>query len=731
MLVARSASTATLRACLQGRLFVAAAAPSIRALPSLNRLRHYTTVADVLMGAARSSAAAASNKGRAPLSSKGTREVSTSSTQQVTGEMPGVDQAMDALRSKPFDPRKAAFWEDKEPVPFLFFARVMDMISNESGRLVMTEILCNAFRTVIATTPQDLLPVVYLSANKIAPAHDGIELGIGDASIIKALADAFGRKEDQIKSQMKALGDLGLVAKASRSTQRLMFKHPPLTCAKVLETFRSIAKESGKDSQEKKRSRMKSLLVAATDCEPQYLVRLLQAKLRVGLAEATVLVALAQAAVYAEQPPVSSSMLPGRLEEAAEIMKQTYSVLPIFEKIVPILLTDGISKLPEVCAFTVGVPVGPMLAKPTKGVSEILDKFQNTVFTCEYKYDGERAQIHYFEDGRVEVYSRNAERNTGKFPDVTSSISGYMKPEVSSFVMDCEIVAYDKESNKILPFQVLSTRARKGVILSDIKVKVLIFAFDLLYLNGRVLLQEQLVRRRELLYQSFIEKPGEFQFATATNSKELEEIQSFLDDAINHSCEGLIVKTLEKDATYEPAKRSNNWLKLKKDYMDTIGDSLDLVPIGAFHGRGKRVGVYGAFLLACYDPDKEEYQSICKIGTGFTEAVLEERSNTLRKHVIDTPRPYYRYGETLAVDVWFDPVEVWEVKAADLSISPVHKAAYGELETSKGISLRFPRLLRMREDKKPEQATSSDQVVDLYRAQKINHRSTKNEDDSS
>ncbi|KAH8970003.1 hypothetical protein BDL97_02G063400 [Sphagnum fallax] len=629
-----------------------------------------------------------------------------------------------------FDPQMAAFWKPGEHVPFIFLASAFDMISDESGRLAMTNILCNVFRTVISTTPQDLLAVVNLSANRIAPAHEGVELGIGDAAIIKVLTEAYGRKDEQIKAQLKTLGDLGSVAKCSRSSQKLMFKPAPLTCMKVLDTFNEIAKEAGNQSQDKKRARMKALLVAATDCEPLYLVRLLQSKLRIGLAEKTVLAALAHAAVLSEVPKVPPAQLAARLEEAEEIMKHTYSVLPIYEQIIDAVLKFGICKLSEVCSFKLGVPVGPMLAKPTTGVSEVLNKFQDMDFTCEYKYDGERAQIHYMEDGTIQIYSRNAEHNTGKFPDIVAAMPRFMKPGVTSFVLDCEVVAYDREKNKILPFQILSTRARKGVSLNTIKVQVCLFAFDLLYLNGHPLLHEQLNIRREHLYASFLEVDGEFRFATAKNSNDLEEIQKFLEDAIDHSCEGLIVKTLTKDATYEPAKRSNNWLKLKKDYMTSTGDSLDLVPIGAFYGRGKRVGVYGAFLLACYDEDREEFQSICKIGTGFSEAVLEERSTTLRSHVIDQPKSYYRYGETIGVDVWFDEVEVWEVKAADLSISPVHRAAIGLVDSSKGISLRFPRLVRLREDKTPVEATSAEQVAELYRAQKINHGTADdNEDD--
>lgn len=629
-----------------------------------------------------------------------------------------------------FDPKLVATWDKGERVPFIFVALAFDLIAKESGRIVITDIVCNMLRTVMHTTPEDLVAVVYLAANKIAPAHEGLELGIGDSSIIKALAQACGKSEKDVKKRYDSEGDLGIVAQKSRSSQSMMRKPDPLTVTKVFNTFRAIAKESGKDSQEKKKNHIKALLVAATDCEPQYLIRLLQVKLRIGLAEQTLLAALGQAAVYTEKHSTPPPHIQSPLEEAAKIVKQVYSLLPVYDKIIPALLSGGVWNLSNTCCFTLGVPVGPMLAKPSKGVSEIVQKFQDTEYTCEYKYDGERAQIHYMEDGSVEIYSRNAERNTGKFPDVAVAMSRLKKSSVTSFVLDCELVAYDRENNKILPFQVLSTRARKNVSMSDIKVNVCIFAFDILFLNGRPLIQEQLKVRRECLYDSFEQQAGFFQFATAITSKDIDEIQKFLDAAVESSSEGLIIKTLNKDATYEPSKRSLNWLKLKKDYMDSFGDSLDLVPIAAFHGRGKRTGVYGAFLLACYDTNNEEFQSICKIGTGFSETVLEERSVSLREKVIPKPKTYYSYADasnTNNPDVWFEPTQVWEVKAADLTISPVYRAAVGIVDPDKGISLRFPRLVRVREDKKPEEASSSEQVAEMYTAQ--SNRSSNHQDD--
>ncbi|KAK7404796.1 hypothetical protein VNO78_05755 [Psophocarpus tetragonolobus] len=649
-----------------------------------------------------------------------------SASQEKTGEL---KKLVPQLKKKPsdFDPSSVVAWEKGKPVPFLFLCLAFDMISQESGRIVITDIVCNLLRTVIYSTPDDLVLVVYLSANRIAPSHQGLEMGVGDASISKALAEAYGRTEPWIKTQYQKRGDLGLVAKESRSSQSMMWKPDALTIRKVFNTFHLIAKETGKESQEKKKNHIKALLVAATDCEPQYLIRLLQSKLRIGYAEKTLLAALGRAAVYTEEHSKPPPGIQSPLEEASEIIKRVYSVLPDYDKIISTLLTEGLWMLPKKCNFTPGIPVGAMLSKATKGVFEVYNKFQNVEFACEYKYDGERAQIHYMENGSVEVYSRNAERSTEKFPDVVATVSRLKKATVSSFVLDCEIVAYDRKTQKISSFQMLSTRARKKVELADIKVNVCVYAFDLLYLNGQALLQENLRVRREHLYASFEEESGFFQFATSITSNDVEEIQRFLDQAVGASCEGLIIKTLNEDATYEPAKRSRNWLKLKKDYMENIGDSLDLVPIAAFHGRGKRTGVYGAFLLACYDNDNEEFQSICKIATGFTEDMLEQCSSSLSSKVIPKPKPYYRFGETINPDVWFEASEVWEVKAADLTISPVHRAAVGIVDPDKGISLRFPRILRVRPDKAPEQATSSEQVAEMYNAQKHDH--TNNQDD--
>ncbi|EPB75124.1 ATP-dependent DNA ligase domain protein [Ancylostoma ceylanicum] len=313
-----------------------------------------------------------------------------------------------------------------------------------------------------------------------------------------------------------------------------------------------------------------------------------------------------------------------------------------------------------------------MLAHPTKGIGEIMKRFGEAEFACEWKYDGERGQI-----------------------------KECIRPGVSSFVVDAEIVAWDTDAKSILPFQVLTTRKRKNAGDSEIKVQVCVFLFDILYLNNEPLVKESFRKRREILRKNFM-----------------------------GNCEGLMVKALDEHATYEIAKRSHNWLKLKKDYLDGVGDTLDLVVMGAYFGTGKRTGVYGGYLLACYDADSEEYQSICKIGTGFSDEDLKTQYELLLPFKVDMARPYYAYDESLKPDVWFDPHVVFEVKCADLSISPRHLAARGLVESDKGISLRFPRFLRIRDDKKAEDATTSTQVAAMYKNQdQIRNQASKNDEE--
>ncbi|KAG0213346.1 hypothetical protein BGX28_004684 [Mortierella sp. GBA30] len=618
---------------------------------------------------------------------------------------------------------ESASWKKGEPVPYAALCQTFEQIEDTTKRLQILDFLVKFLISVIKLSPESLLTVIYLSINKLCPEYEGLELGIGESLLMKAIAESTGREMKKIKADYAEIGDLGVIAMNSRSNQPTMFKPKALTIPHVFKTLKDIASLSGNSSQKQKVDKIKLLLVSCRNKEAKYLMRSLEGKLRIGLAERTVVVALAQAIVLSRpnMKKLSKEKLQTELEEAASIVKAVYSELPCYDLIVPALLKGDIAGLKDACKLTPGIPLKPMLAHPTKALTDILDRFENVAFTCEYKYDGERAQIHKLEDGSMRIYSRNSENMSAKYPDVMERLTKFAKNSTKSFVLDCEAVAWDREQKCILPFQVLSTRKRKDVKEEDIKVQVCIFAFDLLYLNGDSLLREPLAKRRELLLEHFNEVDGEFAFAKSMNSTQIEDIQTFLDQSVADNCEGLMVKTLNgAEATYEPSKRSRNWLKVKKDYLSGVGDSIDLVVIGAYVGRGKRTGVYGGYLLACYDPEREEYQSICKIGTGFSEQDLEVHHKELKEHVIPEPKSYYLLGEGNKPDIWFAPVKVWEIKCADLSVSPVYKAAVGIVDSTKGISLRFPRFIRVRDDKSPENATSSEQIAEMYNDQKLN-----------
>lgn len=633
-------------------------------------------------------------------------------------------------------------WKDGNPVPYKFLADAFSKVEEISGRLEIQAILTEVFRNIISSTPDDLVPAIYLCINKLAPAHEGIELGIGESILMKALSQVSGRTVNALKASYKKVGDLGDVASTARTNQKTMFPPPPLTVRKVYQEFKAIAAISGKSTQDAKRGKIVKLLVAASTTEAKYISRAVLGKLRIHLADKTVIAALSAALTLTKLNVNTDILLTSEgkkktkmtakeqdiedsLIESAELLGSVYSQLPVWDVIVPTLLKLKTidERLQKECKLKPGIPVSPMLAKPTKAISEVLERFAETSFTCEFKYDGERAQVHRLADGSVRIYSRNAENLTPKYPDLVASLPKALNSEYrgASFIVDAEAVAYDLEKKQILPFQELQGRKRKDVEAHEVTVKVCIFAFDLLFFNGESLIDKSLTSRRERLMQGFEEQEGQFMFAKGEDSRDPEEIMSLLNRSIKDGCEGLMVKALEgENSTYEPNNRSQNWLKVKKDYLEGCGDSLDLVPIGGYNGRGKRAGIYGAFLLACYDPDTEEYQSICKIGTGFSEEALDNFAKFFNdpdaENKSESSKSYYRTPalKTLEPDVWFEPVQVWEVKCADLSISPQHTAGTGLVDPDKGIALRFPRFIRIREDKKPDEATTSEQVAEFY-----------------
>lgn len=594
---------------------------------------------------------------------------------------------------------------------FQVCADILFKIENAHGRNDMIKLLQDYLHTLMTEDYDSVLAVANFTLNRVAPAHENIELGAGEALVIKAVSEVTGLTPTEIRRLKKDCGDLGEVAQLASKFQTGEL----ITVKEVMEKMYEMATTQGKDSQKARIAILGDLLKrCGTKVEARYVARFCLGKMRTGLAELSVVEALGQALYRWE----TGDSVQKKMKEGAGVVKTAFTLVPDMGKILRAVKNEGgMYNLTKSCESAAGIPMKPMLATPTTGIEDVMSKLKGAVFSCEYKYDGERAQIHYMEGGKIRIFSRNSENNTEKYPDIINRLPQSINEGVKSFILDAEAVAWDVEKKQILPFQKLATRKRKDVKEEEITVQVCVFAFDVLYMNGVSQVNKSFRERRELMRSCFTEVEGQFIFARDMLSNKPEDIQTFMNKAVKEDCEGLMIKTLDVNATYEIAKRSRSWLKLKKDYMEGVCDTLDLVVIGGFNGVGKRTGTYGAFLLACYNPDNQMYESICKIGTGFSDEDLINQHKLLSEVRREGAQENYLVGSTMKPDQWFLPSYVWEVKVADLTVSPVHKAAIGLVSQTEGISLRFPRFERVREDKKGEDATTSAQVAEMYNGQ--------------
>jgi DNA ligase-1 len=644
-----------------------------------------------------------------------------------------------SLSSERFDIILDARFKVQEPVPFKCLTGAFEEVESSKGKNsknIQKEIMSNLFRSIIVLNPAHLVKCFYLCIGRLCPEHHGTELGIGNEMLYKAIAKTVGQTPKSIKASENNIGDLGTVAGNGKASQKNLTsyfskqtKKVPLTIERVYDSLWKIATTHGNNSVALKEDELIKLMQQADSEEIKYLVRIVQKSLKIGASELTMISALARAASLTPPnqsfpPQVVKAEVSSLSEAFEECLSKAINECPDYDKVIGELLKyspgDDITSIFKECRITPGTPVKPMLAQPTKGIKEILKRFTDIEFTCEFKYDGMRAQIHILPDRTIKIYSRGAEDMTGMYPDIIQFLQQHINPDsISDCIIDSEVVAFDSRTNRIKPFQEIQHRSRVNVDIHSIEINVCVFVFDILYLNGRSLLDLNLNDRREVLFKSIQEEKGKLQYIEFKNVTLFEDIESLLVESVRIGCEGLMVKTLVSNAQYEPARRSFNWLKLKKDYItedsgqNKMTDSVDLIPIGAYFGTGKRTGVYGSYLLAIYDPDNDEYQTVCKAGTGFKEEMLQLMFSTLKDLEIPKPLSNFRSLHN-DIDVWFQPEIVWEIQGADLSISPKHTSAWGRAAENKGISIRFPRFVRNRPDKKPHDSTSPEQILKMF-----------------
>ncbi len=578
---------------------------------------------------------------------------------------------------------------------YAVIAESYEKIEATTKRLEMTDYLVE----LLKKTPKDIIAkVVYLTQGKLCPDFVGVEMGVAEKLAIKALIRASGGSESVILSELQKSGDIGETAeKQLAKRKQSTFFTKKLTVERVYETLDKLAKTSGSGTVDTKMALLSGLLTDAGPKEAKWLIRTVTGNLRLGIADMTVLEALA--------------ISYGGGKETREKIERAYNISSDLGRVASVVAEKGLEGI-EKFQVMVGEPIRPMLAERLGVPEEILDKFGGKC-VAEYKYDGERVQAHK-NGSKVMLFSRRLENISDQYPDAVILVREQITAKEAIFEAEC--VAVDLETGDMRPFQELMHRRRKyGVEEAITQYPISLFAFDALYVDGKDLTQEPFPQRRKAL-EAAIKPNDRVKPATQKLVKNPKELEDFFEEAIEDGCEGVMCKSTSKDSVYQAGSRGWLWIKFKRDYRSEMTDTVDLVVVGAFHGRGKRVGTYGALLLATYKQKDDTFETVTKCGTGFTDKDLAQLHEMLQKHIV--PRKNSRVKSMLEADVWFEPAVVLEILGAEVTLSPIHMAAMDAIRKGSGMAIRFPRFTgKYRTDKAPEDATTSKEIVEMYKGQ--------------
>ncbi|MEX0862361.1 ATP-dependent DNA ligase [Nitrosopumilus sp.] len=577
---------------------------------------------------------------------------------------------------------------------FSTLAGAFNKMESTSKRLELTQFLVELFEK----TPQDVISkIVYLIQGKLRPDFEGIELGVAEKLAIRAISKSSGIPIKKIEEEYRKGGDLGHAASIilEQKTQTT-FLVEDITVERVYETLFKIANLGGSRSQDMKMKYISSLLNDATPIEASFILKILLGTLRLGIAENTVMDALA----------ITFS---GN-KENRKILQHAYNVSSDLGKVAETIATKGLEGVEkfEIVLFN---PIRPMLADRVKSEEDAIERMGNE-FAAEYKLDGERVQLH-IEGEKVVLFSRSLENISSYYPDIIEKIPKAIQAD--NIILEAEAVAINENSGEFLPFQELMHRRRKYKIEKAMtQYPITVNFFDILYCNGKSCLELSYKERREMLEKN-VNEDDFAKYIPMNLVKNKNEIEEFMENSINAGSEGLMLKMLDKP--YQAGSRGSHWLKLKREYRNELGDSLDLVVIGGFFGKGRRTGNYGTLLLATYEEDEDAFTSICKVGTGFSDEDLDQLYQILNSKVTIKKNP--RIISEMEADVWFEPELVIEVVASEITLSPIHKAAKDVIRKDTGLALRFPKFTgKIRLEKLPEDASTNEEIITLYKGQK-------------
>jgi len=581
---------------------------------------------------------------------------------------------------------------------FSIISTMFEKMEKTAKRTELTSILVE----LLKKTPKKIIPnVVYLLQGIIRPNFEGVELGVAEKLAIRAISKSAGLPIKKIEDDYRDGGDLGLTASnILKLKTQTTFTVEKITVERVYETLFKIAKLEGKGSQDLKMKYVSSLLNDATPLEAKFVVKILLGTLRLGIAENTVMDALAIA-------------FTGKKENKEQI-ENAYNVSSDLGKVSLIIATDGIDGIKKF-KITLFSPIRPMLADRVQSEKDVIKKMPER-FAAEYKLDGERVQIHK-QSNKIILFSRRLENITQYYPDIVENIGKTLN--VDEGVFEAEIVPINENTGEFLPFQELMHRRRKYKLDEAVsQYPITVNFFDVLYYDKKDCLNLEYSERRKIL-ERLVHEDDFSKLVPMLFVKNENEIKDFLENSINAGCEGLMLKS--PDASYRAGTRGSNWLKLKREYRNELGDSLDLIVIGAYFGRGRRTGLYGTLLLATYNPEMDNFPSICKVGTGFTDESLDQLYQILSNKVILKKNP--KIVSEMEADIWFEPELVLEIVASEITLSPIHKTGMDLIRKDSGFALRFPKFTgKIRYEKAVEDASTGEEVFALYKRQsKINH----------
>ena len=609
---------------------------------------------------------------------------------------------------------------------FQKLAQYFQKLEETASRNQMTEILAQLIKE---SGTDEVDKICYFSLGQLAPLYAGIEFNLADKMMIRVLAQAYGQDEKLIKDKYKELGDLGDVAAFFDKKA----KAKPMTVNQTYERLYEIALEEGEGSVERKISKMAQLLDDLNAKSAKYVVRIPLGRLRLGFSDMTILDAL-------------SWMVTGDKSKRAEI-EEAFNARADVGQIAQIIKKQGIGGLKKV-KVSLGVPVMPALCQRLPTAEEMIKKMAprqpstraqaegawgKAKIAVEPKFDGTRLQVHFSkkrkweqkEDqlsftfqpkGFVRTFTRNLENTTHMFPDLIQAVFKEVKAQEA--ILDCEAIGYNLKTGKFLPFQETIKRKRKyGISKKAKEIPLKFFCFDILFKDGKDLLKEPFSKRREILGKILSSKNKVVILSPQIVTDSPKELRKYHDEQIKKGLEGVVIKKWE--APYDPGKRGYTWVKFKQEKGKKGGglaDTLDCVVMGYYKGRGKRAGFgLGAFLVGVRWPPfaeatgGKEFLTISKVGTGLTDEQWKEMYKRCGKVKTKEKPKEYQVDKNLNPDTWCSPKIVVEIEADNITKSPIHAAQY---------ALRFPRLVRFRDDKSPSQVTTLKEAEKLYKLQK-------------